>query len=97
METSKLFWCDFQTTWLIGWRHNIHAVSLEISSFQEFSLMKSDAVVINIARGPVVDEVPFWAALQGEKIGTEKIQFSRLLNVFVGQHKVFQKVNEQKV
>lgn len=37
--------------------------------------MKSDAVVINIARGPVVDEVPFWAALQGEKIGTEKIQW----------------------
>eukprot|EP00434_Breviolum_minutum_P015910 symbB.v1.2.014023.t1/scaffold992.1/size262058/9 len=36
---------------------------------KEFSLMKSDAVVINIARGPVVDEVPFWAALQGEKIG----------------------------
>lgn len=42
-------------------------------SFQEFSLMKSDAVVINIARGPVVDEVPFWAALQGEKIGMEKM------------------------
>jgi len=36
---------------------------------KELSLMKSDAVVINIARGPVVDEVPFWAALQGEKIG----------------------------
>ena len=31
--------------------------------------MKSDAVLINIARGPIVDEVPFWAALQGEKIG----------------------------
>lgn len=31
--------------------------------------MKSDAVLINIARGPIVDEVPFWTALQGEKIG----------------------------
>ena len=31
--------------------------------------MKTDAVLINIARGPIVDEVPFWAALQGEKIG----------------------------
>lgn len=36
---------------------------------KELSLMKSDAVLINIARGPIVDEVPFWAALQGEKIG----------------------------
>eukprot|EP00438_Fugacium_kawagutii_P032257 Skav209888 [mRNA] locus=scaffold2642:256352:262599:- [translate_table: standard] len=35
----------------------------------ELSLMKSDAVLINIARGPIVDEVPFWTALQGEKIG----------------------------
>ena len=67
-------------------------------SFQEFSLMKSDAMVINIARGPVVDEVPFWAALQGEKIGMEKIW--RLL--FFGGGRAteggsVQRVNEQKV
>ena len=36
---------------------------------EELSLMKSEAVLINIARGPIVDEVPFWAALQDQKIG----------------------------
>ena len=31
--------------------------------------MKSTAVLINIARGPIVDEVPLWSALQNERIG----------------------------
>ena len=31
--------------------------------------MKRDAVLINVARGPIVDEGSLWTALQGQKIG----------------------------
>ena len=31
--------------------------------------MKHDGVLINVARGPIVDENALWRTLQGEQIG----------------------------
>ncbi|CAK9052871.1 Glycerate dehydrogenase (GDH) (Glyoxylate reductase) (Hydroxypyruvate dehydrogenase) (NADH-dependent hydroxypyruvate reductase) (HPR) (HPR-A) [Durusdinium trenchii] len=36
---------------------------------KELAQMKPDGVLINIARGPIVDEVPLWTALQNQRIG----------------------------
>ncbi|CAJ1335378.1 unnamed protein product [Effrenium voratum] len=36
---------------------------------KELASMKRDAVLINVARGPIVDEGSLWTALQGQKIG----------------------------
>ena len=38
---------------------------------QELSYMKRDGVLINVARGPIVDEITLWRMLQGEQIGRE--------------------------
>ncbi|CAE7470339.1 hprA, partial [Symbiodinium microadriaticum] len=36
---------------------------------KELSYMKQDGVLINVARGPIVDENALWQTLQGEQIG----------------------------
>ena len=47
--------------------------------------MKQDGVLINVARGPIVDENALWQTLQGEQIGASAGQYKKQIyvNVYV--------------